>query len=89
MTRNEDEYPEPHKFKPERFFTESGELDDRDRVLAYGFGRRICVGKHLASSTLWITIASVLACFNIEKCKDELGNEVEINDDFDHLGQVL
>ena len=40
MTRDEDEYPEPHKFKPERFFTESGELDDRDRVLAYGFGRR-------------------------------------------------
>lgn len=40
MTHDEDAYPEPHKFNPERFFNESGKLDDNDRILAYGFGRR-------------------------------------------------
>ena len=31
---------------------------------------------------LWIIIASVLASFSIEKCKDELGNEIEVNHDY-------
>jgi hypothetical protein len=33
-------------------------------------------------STAWITIASVLATFNISKVKDELGNTVEPIVDF-------
>ena len=40
MTRNEELYPDPYTFKPERFFNENGELNLDDRVLAYGFGRR-------------------------------------------------
>jgi len=72
MTHDEDEYDEPFEFKPERFFNESGNLNDDDRILAYGFGRRyvaltemdaihfilnfipcrICVGKHVASTTV-------------------------------------
>ncbi len=40
MTRNEVDYPEPGKFKPERFIDEDGNLTDDDRVLAYGFGKR-------------------------------------------------
>jgi cytochrome P450 len=40
MTHDESVYPEPFTFKPERFFDKNGDLDDDDRVLAYGFGRR-------------------------------------------------
>jgi cytochrome P450 len=40
MTRNEELYPDPYTFKPERFFNKNGELNLDDRVLAYGFGRR-------------------------------------------------
>ncbi|PPQ76076.1 hypothetical protein CVT26_004597 [Gymnopilus dilepis] len=82
MTRDENLYPEPEKFKPERFLDASGNLNNDSRVLAYGFGRRICVGKHIGSDTLWIIIASVLASFSIEKCKDALGNEIEVNHDY-------
>ncbi|PPQ79984.1 hypothetical protein CVT25_003043 [Psilocybe cyanescens] len=86
MTHDEDVYPDAFTFKPDRFFDENGVLNDDDRVLAYGFGRRICVGKHIASSTMWLMIASVLACFDITKTKDENGNDIDINGDILHLG---
>jgi len=54
-------YPEPSKFKPERF------LDPAARALfldaAFGFGRRKCPGRYLAWDTAWITMASMLAAF--------------------------
>jgi cytochrome P450 len=40
MTHDESVYPEPFVFKPERFLDENGVLNDDDRILAYGFGRR-------------------------------------------------
>ncbi|KAJ3505896.1 hypothetical protein NLJ89_g7171 [Agrocybe chaxingu] len=89
MTHDESVYKDPETFNPDRFITEDGELNDDDRVLAYGFGRRICVGKHVASSTMWITIVSILACFNIGKAKDEFGNEIEVNGKYDDDGLLV
>ncbi|PPQ86493.1 hypothetical protein CVT25_008275 [Psilocybe cyanescens] len=86
MTHDEEVYPDAFSFKPDRFFDEEGVLNDDDRILAYGFGRRICVGKHIASSTMWLTIASVIACFDITKSKDENGNDIDINDDIFDFG---
>ena len=40
MTHDESVYSEPFAFKPERFFDKNGELNDDDRILAYGFGPR-------------------------------------------------
>ncbi|KAJ7134691.1 cytochrome P450 [Mycena epipterygia] len=79
MTHDESIYPEPDSFKPERFFTEDGELNDDDTILAFGFGRRICVGRHSADATIWATITSVLSTFTIAKAKDAEGKEIEIN----------
>lgn len=42
MTHDETKYPDPYTFNPERFLSESGKINDDDRILAYGFGRR-CV----------------------------------------------
>ncbi|PPQ81931.1 hypothetical protein CVT25_013779 [Psilocybe cyanescens] len=86
MTHDEEVYPEPFSFKPERFFDEQGNLNTNDRILAYSFGRRACVGKHVASSTMWLLIASILACYNIGKAKDGDGNDIEINAEFDEDG---
>ncbi|KAF9477126.1 cytochrome P450 [Pholiota conissans] len=82
IVRDEKMYPDPHEFKPERFIDEHGELKTDHRVLTYGFGRRICIGRHTASSTLWMTIASLLACFNIRKAKNAQGEDIEISDEF-------
>jgi hypothetical protein len=64
-------YPEPDKFKPERFLNADGSLrDDPTLTSGFGFGKRICPGRHFVDATLFIFIASLLSAFNIEKGKD-------------------
>ncbi|KAF8733247.1 hypothetical protein AX14_003985 [Amanita brunnescens Koide BX004] len=84
MTRDEEKYPRPNQFIPERFLNERGELNDDSTVLAFGFGRRICVGRHIASSMIWLTIASVLATLDIHKSKDDTGSEEEVEAAYSH-----
>ena len=60
-------YPEPDVFKPERFLNPDGSLRD-DPVLtsAFGYGKRICPGRHFVDATLFIFVASLLSVFRIE-----------------------
>jgi cytochrome P450 len=89
MTRDENNYgPNTDSFIPERHFKPDGTLKEDDRILAYGFGRRICVGQYVASDISWLLIASVLACFNIETSRDLDGKEIEIKDTFADFGVV-
>ncbi|KAJ6580667.1 cytochrome P450 [Mycena capillaripes] len=79
ILNDEEAYPEPQKFNPQRFLLD-GKLNPAIRdpdVAAFGFGRRVCPGKHMAAASLWITIASILSTFNINKLVDEDGNTVE------------
>ncbi|KAJ6550242.1 cytochrome P450 [Mycena capillaripes] len=79
ILHDDEMYPDPKSFKPERFLR-NGKLnpDVRDpETVAFGFGRRICPGKHLASDSLWLTIASMLATMDIKKAVDEEGKVVE------------
>ncbi|KAF8872235.1 cytochrome P450 [Infundibulicybe gibba] len=78
MTHNEKIHKNPDQFQPERYFDSQGNLNDDDAILAFGFGRRVCVGRHLASTSNWLIIASALATLNITKAKDSQGNEIEI-----------
>jgi cytochrome P450 len=57
-------------FKPERFLNVDGSLRD-DPVLAstFGFGKRICPGRHFIDSTMFIAVASLLSVFKIERGK--------------------
>lgn len=62
-----------------------GELDPhvRDpRVAAFGFGRRVCVGRHMAYDSMWMAIVSTLATFDIEKAKDESGAPITPREDY-------
>ena len=61
-------YPEPDSFRPERFLDSDGSLrDDPVLTTAFGFGKRICPGRHFVDTTLFIVVASLLSVFNIEK----------------------
>ncbi len=48
---------------------------------SYGFGRRLCVGRHLANNTLFINIAIVLWAAKIERKKDESGEFLPLDVD--------
>ncbi|KAJ6452154.1 cytochrome P450 [Mycena vulgaris] len=79
ILHDEEMYPEPHVFKPERFLLD-GKINPAVRdpeVAAFGFGRRVCPGRYMASSSLWIAIASILATMDIKKARDDHGNEIE------------
>jgi cytochrome P450 len=61
-------YPEPDSFKPERFINSDGTLrEDPVLISPFGFGKRICPGRHLADATLFIAIASLLSVFDVKK----------------------
>ncbi|TRM58959.1 cytochrome P450 [Schizophyllum amplum] len=73
MVHDETVYPESYTFKPERFLTAEGKLDPVVRdpsKIVFGFGRRVCPGRHLGYASTWITIASILRVFNIERAND-------------------
>ncbi|KAJ8592289.1 cytochrome P450 [Rhizopogon salebrosus TDB-379] len=78
MTHDEKKYPSPDEFKPERFLHEDGSLTNDTMPLGYGWGRRMCAGRHLADAALWIAIASYLATFSVEKALDEHGKEIPV-----------
>ncbi|KAI9567539.1 cytochrome P450 [Boletus coccyginus] len=83
MTHNETKYPNSHEFIPERFLRDDGTLKPSDgEHVAFGFGRRICVGRHFADSSVWSVIVKILAAFTIEKARDENGVEIPIEPKF-------
>jgi len=77
------------EFRPERHLDEQGELltgpveTNLAGHVTFGFGRRICVGKELASDSLFIDTACMLWAANFERARDETGKEVPL--DFDTL----
>ncbi|KAI0325277.1 cytochrome P450 [Cubamyces sp. BRFM 1775] len=80
ILHDEKTFPDPDAFIPERFLNPDGSLrtEMRDAELAaFGFGRRICPGRHLACASIWIAIASVLSTFTLSKAVDEDGNVIE------------
>ncbi|PPR07073.1 hypothetical protein CVT24_010974 [Panaeolus cyanescens] len=89
MTHDERRYQDPMAFKPDRFFDENGNLNDDKRILAYGFGRRVCLGKYAASDMLWLMMASVLSCFKLGPKTDQNGHEIKMNDGFKEIGLMM
>ncbi|TBU23726.1 cytochrome P450, partial [Dichomitus squalens] len=73
-------YPQPDDFVPERFLND-GKLDAAVRdpsTVAFGFGRRICPGRHLAENMLFTYISCVLHTYNITPPLDEHGQPIHI-----------
>jgi len=78
MLHDEATYPEPFKFNPERFMTADGQFNKNvnDPFHAiFGFGRRICPGRFMAASTIWIAVASVIAAFDFGRLDSTAGSD--------------
>ncbi|ETN38214.1 uncharacterized protein HMPREF1541_06245 [Cyphellophora europaea CBS 101466] len=78
-------YASPDTFNPERFLGAHPEPDPK--AICFGFGRRICPGRHVADLTLWLEIASSLFAFDIRKTRD--ANGIEITPDLDFTPGVI
>ena len=70
--RNPREYPEPDRFRPERFY---GGLErpypNKQGHNAFGWGRRVCSGQPLAEQGLFLTVATLLWAFDIKPGLDK------------------
>jgi cytochrome P450 len=79
-------YPEPDAFKPERFLNPDGSLlDDPTLAVAFGYGKRVCPGKHFAEATLFIAVASLLSVFDVGKGETPRGQPFE----YTYTGMII
>ncbi|KAF9552265.1 cytochrome P450 [Agrocybe pediades] len=78
MMRDEDVYREPDKFDPGRY-----DRGEPYPVSQFGFGRRICPGRHLADASVFIAIASILAVYRVEPITDNAGKPILPPEEFE------
>ena len=60
-------YSDAYSFKPERFLGPNPERSLHD--FAWGWGRRVYPGRHLADAALWMMVARTLAAFDVKAIK--------------------
>ncbi|KZW03029.1 cytochrome P450 [Exidia glandulosa HHB12029] len=78
ILNNPEDYPDPQAFKPERYLRDDV-LDPNapnPYVVVFGYGRRICPGRHIADAELWLLVATMLSCYNISPAKDARGQDI-------------
>ncbi|KAH9475817.1 Cytochrome P450 monooxygenase 105 [Psilocybe cubensis] len=75
MLHNPTDYPDPSQFNPDRYNLSDASMQTV-HDLVFGFGRRVCPGKHLAEGTLFAIVSTVLATCDILPALDEDGREV-------------
>ncbi|KAH9987346.1 cytochrome P450 [Russula vinacea] len=76
-------------FDPGRYLDASGDLQvapdlpdiKEEGHFTYGFGRRICVGRHMADNSLFINMAMMLWATKIERKKDASGQLIPLDPD--------
>ncbi|KAH9847427.1 O-methylsterigmatocystin oxidoreductase [Lenzites betulinus] len=80
MSRDTLMYDSPDDFIPERFLKQGldgMQVTDPERY-QFGFGRRICPGRHFANNSLFIIVASLLHVFDIEAPLGEDGQPTRV-----------
>lgn len=63
-------FPDPEKFNPQRWLDSDGRLKDNMKSFTFGFGRRVCPGRHLAENSMYIGLALLFWSFRINQRPD-------------------
>ncbi|KAF9562039.1 cytochrome P450 [Agrocybe pediades] len=65
-------YTNPSEYRPERYLKPDPGVRDPE-VAAFGFGRRVCPGRHMSDNSLYCIIVSTLAVYDIKAPVDQDG----------------
>ncbi|KAM6501984.1 Cytochrome P450 [Amanita muscaria] len=81
ISRDSELYPDPDEYMPERFLPGEGKQPQLDpaEAGAFGFGRRICPGRHLGMSSAWLAMGYILALYEISPGLDENGDKFRLD----------
>ncbi|KIJ48507.1 hypothetical protein M422DRAFT_247854 [Sphaerobolus stellatus SS14] len=71
-------------FVPERF----SERGIQHPLAQWGYGRRMCPGRHLASGSNFLAVATILKLFDVIPAKDDKGNDIPISREYVGLGII-
>lgn len=77
--------PDADVFNPARYLDKEGKLAPgpadakEDGHFTYGFGRRVCIGRHVANNALFINMALVLWSMNLSPGKDANGKPMKLD----------
>ncbi|KAG1866923.1 cytochrome P450 [Suillus subluteus] len=67
ICRNPIAFPDPEKFDPQRWLDSDGRLKDNMKSFTFGFGRRVCPGRHLVENSMYIGLALLFWSFHIDQ----------------------
>uniref|UniRef100_A0A0B7BLE7 Cytochrome P450 n=1 Tax=Arion vulgaris TaxID=1028688 RepID=A0A0B7BLE7_9EUPU len=57
---------DPENFRPERFIDKNGALINREELIPFGIGRRVCLGESLAKMELFLFLSAIFQRFKCE-----------------------
>ncbi|KAF9527922.1 cytochrome P450 [Crepidotus variabilis] len=69
VNRDPTYFPDPEIFNPKRWINVEGRLRSDLRAYSFGFGRRVCPGQHVATSSVFIATALLLWAFDISSTR--------------------
>ncbi|KAH9829577.1 cytochrome P450 monooxygenase [Rhodofomes roseus] len=80
MLRDEELYADPDTFDPERFtgLSEAKSEETDPRRIVFGFGRRLCPGRLLADSSIFLAAANIIAVFDVCTPRTRDGQEIPL-----------
>ncbi|KAI1129791.1 cytochrome P450 [Nemania abortiva] len=72
LHQNEEQYPEPQRFNPDRWMPNPWQLDNKTFV-PFGKGKRNCLGMHLAWAEIYLLLGNIVQRFEFKfpKTKSE------------------
>jgi cytochrome P450 len=79
-------FPDPNKFDPARWIADGvinrGSPDVREMMIAWGKGPRTCIGQHMATMESKISLAKIIAEFEVQLAGEKTHEEMVMTDHF-------